>query len=117
LKRGWQRPRFWFSKHMVIISYAPIREFMARTPDVGDALDEWYYKTKAASWKNLAELKTTFNSADYVGNERFVFNIRGNRYRLIAVVVFSIRTVYIKFIGTHRAYDAIDAATIELSSK
>lgn len=90
---------------------------MERTPEVGEALDEWFQKTKAANWKNLAELKRTFNSADYVGNERFVFNIRGNRYRLIAIVVFSIRTVYIKFIGTHLAYDAIDAATIELPNK
>ena len=102
---------------MVIISYSPIRDFTEQTPDVGEALDEWYHKTKAANWRNLAELKNTFNSADYVGNERFVFNIRGNRYRLIAMVVFSIRTVYIKFIGTHKAYDAIDAATIELPKK
>ena len=81
---------------------------------MGDALDEWYHKTKAADRKNLAELRQTFNSADYVGNERFVFNIRGNRYRLIAAVVFSIRTVFIKFIGTHQAYDLVDATTIDL---
>jgi mRNA interferase HigB len=73
---------------MVIISYKPIRDFMERTPEVGEALDEWFQKTKTANWKNLAELKRTFNSADYVGNERLVFNIRGNCYRLIAAIVF-----------------------------
>ena len=102
---------------MVVISYASIRDYIETNPGIGDALSDWYHKTKAADWKNFAELRQTFNSADYVGNERFVFNIRGNRYRLIAVVVFSIRTVFIKFIGTHQAYDAIDAATIDLKKK
>ena len=102
---------------LATISYSPVRYFTERTPEVGEALDEWYHKTKVTNRNNLTELKNTFNSTDYVGNERFVFNIRGNRYRLIAMVVFSIRTVYIKFIGTHKAYDAIDAATIELPKK
>ncbi len=53
------------------------------------------------------------NSVDYVGNFRYVFNIRGNRYRLIAAVVFASRTVYVKFVGTHKEYDLIDAATID----
>ena len=56
-----------------------------------------------------------FNSADYVGNGRFVFNIRGNKYRLVASVAFSTRTVYIKFIGTHSEYDAIDATTVKFT--
>jgi mRNA interferase HigB len=47
-----------------------------------------------------------------VGNGRFVFNIRGNRYRLIASINFSVRTIYVKFIGTHQEYDAVDAATV-----
>ena len=50
---------------------------------------------------------------DYVGNHRFVFNIRGNHYRLVAAVVFSTRTVYLKFIGTHKEYDLIDASQVE----
>ena len=61
----------------------------------------------------MADVRTQFNSVDYVGNDCFVFNIRGNRYRLIVAVLFSIRTVYIKFVGTHTAYDKIDAKTID----
>ncbi len=52
------------------------------------------------------------NSVDYVGNFRYVFNIRGNRYRLVAAVVFAARTVFIKFIGTHQEYDKIDVAAV-----
>ncbi len=55
------------------------------------------------------------NSVDYVGNFRYVFNIRGNHYRLIAAIVFSTRTVFVKFVGTHQQYDNIDATTIDYS--
>ncbi|WP_317197780.1 type II toxin-antitoxin system HigB family toxin [Hymenobacter siberiensis] len=58
-------------------------------------------------------MRQSFRTADHVGNERFVFNIKGNRYRLIASISFTTRTIYIKFVGTHRQYDAIDAATVE----
>lgn len=75
-------------------------------------MEEWYHHVIAADWANGAAVRQSFNSADYVGNERFVFNIRGNHYRLIASIAFSTRTIYIKFIGTHREYDAIDAATV-----
>ncbi|WP_229313064.1 type II toxin-antitoxin system HigB family toxin [Larkinella terrae] len=74
---------------------------------------EWYDIVSKADWSNLNDVRNTYNSVDYVGNERFVFNIKGNRYRLIATVHFSIRTIYIKFIGTHAEYDRIDAKTIE----
>ena len=63
----------------------------------------------------MNDVKQTFNSADYVGNERMVFNIKGNRYRLVAAVLFSIRTVYIKFIGTHAEYNKIDVETVEFN--
>lgn len=53
-----------------------------------------------------------FNSADYVGNDRFVFNIRGNRYRLVAMIFFDIRTVFIRFLGTHAEYDKVDVTII-----
>ena len=58
-------------------------------------------------------MKQTFNHVDYIANDRYVFNIKGNHYRLIARVMFHIRTVYIKFVGTHAEYDRIDISTIE----
>ena len=57
-------------------------------------------------------MKEMFNSVDAVGNDRFVFNIRGNNYRIIALIFFDIRTVYIRFVGTHQEYDKIDCSTI-----
>jgi mRNA interferase HigB len=96
---------------MVVISRAVLRAFAEAYPDAEAALDEWYYHVLAADWANGAAVRQSFNSADYVGNGRFVFNIRGNRYRLIASISFSVRTIYVKFIGTHQEYDAVDAAT------
>ena len=57
-------------------------------------------------------MKNSFNSVDAVGNDRYVFNIKGNDYRLIALIIFKVRTVFILFIGTHRDYDKVDAKTI-----
>ena len=98
---------------MVIIAKRALTEYAAKRNDTIVALMEWYDTVSEADWSNVNEVKQTFNSADYVGNERFVFNIKGNRYRLVAAVIFSIRTVYIKFIGTHAEYDKIDVKTIE----
>lgn len=97
---------------MVIISKAPLREFYEKHPDAQDALEKWYDETKAADWRNFTELKCTFNSADAVGKDRYIFNIRGNHYRLIALIIFRIRTVFILFVGTHCEYDRVNAATI-----
>ena len=65
-----------------------------------------------ADWSSLNDVRKTFNSVDYVGNDHFVFNIRGNRYRLVVMIFFDIRTIYIRFIGTHDHYNNIDASTI-----
>jgi mRNA interferase HigB len=70
-------------------------------------LEDWYYKTKEAEWNNFAEMKNTFNSVDSVENRRYVFNIKGNMYRIIAIVLFVPKYVYIRFVGTHSEYDKI----------
>jgi len=97
---------------MVVISYGTLREFYEEYPDSEDALNNWYRATLAADWSNFHEMKRLFNSVDAVGNDRFVFNIRGNNYRLVAMIFFDIRTVFIRFIGLHREYDKIDCSTI-----
>jgi mRNA interferase HigB len=97
---------------MVILSKRIINSFVETEPRATDALLNWYKRCKAADWSNFSEMKRTFNTVDSAGNERFIFNIKGNDYRLIAKVHFDIRTVYILFIGTHAAYDKIDAAKI-----
>ena len=76
------------------------------------ALERWYDIAENAEWKNLADIKADFPATDYVGNQHYVFNIRGNKYRLIVVVKFTIGHVFIRFVGTHSEYDKIDASTI-----
>lgn len=97
---------------MIVISYKTVRDFADVHPGAKSPLDYWYNVVSDASWRTHADLKRTFPSADFVGNERYVFNIAGNHYRLIAAVNFKIRTVYIKFIGLHKDYDKIDAASV-----
>ncbi len=97
---------------MIVISFKPIREFALIHGDAKEALQEWYNKTAQAEWKSFSDVKQTFNSTDYVGNDRYVFNIKGNRYRLVAMIFFNVRTVYIRFIGTHADYDRTDVSTI-----
>ncbi len=97
---------------MVIISYGTIRDFYKKYPGSADALNNWYRLTLASDWSNFYEVKKVFNAIDAVGNDRFVFNIRGNNYRLVAMIFFDIRTVFIRFIGLHKEYDKIDASNI-----
>lgn len=97
---------------MVIISKTIIKEFIAIHTDSENSLSNWYELTTNADWKNFNEMKNTFNSVDAVGNDRYVFNVKGNNYRLIALIIFKVRTVFILFIGTHQEYDKVDASVI-----
>ena len=99
---------------MVVISKTALNLFGENHPDVATALNDWYEIVKKADWQSLADVKQTFNSVDYVADNRYVFNIKGNRYRLVALIFFSVRTVYIKFVGTHAEYDKVNVATIDL---
>ena len=96
---------------MRVIAKKALVEFYAEYEDSETALEDWYEKTEHAEWNCFADVKRTFSSADYVGNNRIVFNIKGNQYRLIALVLFKIKMVYIRFIGPHKEYDKI--TTIE----
>ena len=92
---------------MRIIAKKALVLFYTEHADAKTALEEWYEKATEAEWENFAEVRQTFNSADLVGNNRIVFNIRGNQYRLVVLVLFRIKMVYIRFIGTHKDYDRI----------
>lgn len=97
---------------MVVISYGTLRHFFEIHADAKDALNNWYRLVSQADWANFHEMKSMFNSVDAVGNDRFVFDIRGNHYRIVAMIFFDIRTVYIRFVGKHKEYDRIDCSTI-----
>jgi len=101
---------------VVIISKAIIKEFTQKHPDADNALTKWYNEIKVADWSNFSDVKKTFNTTDAVTNDRYVFDIKGNQYRLIALIIFRIRTVFILFIGTHKEYDKIDASKIDYKS-
>jgi mRNA interferase HigB len=97
---------------MVVISYGTLREFYFVHADAKDALNNWYRLAIQADWSNFHEIKQMFNSVDAIGNDRFVFNIKGNSYRIIALIFFDIRTVYIRFVGTHADYDKIKDSSL-----
>ena len=99
---------------MHVISHRKLKEFY-ETPGMEDskvALERWYNITEKAEWHNFAEIKEDFPATDSVGNQHYVFNIKGNKYRLIVVVKFIIGRVFIRFVGTHADYDKINASTI-----
>ena len=93
---------------MRVVTYKRIWEFVAKHADAETPLQVWYHTFCSKHWKNLNDLKQTFKSVDYVGNHRYVFNIKGNDYRLVAIISFDAQKTYIRFIGTHTAYDKID---------
>ena len=97
---------------MRIIARSRIIEYYTLHPDTRTALEDWFQKVRQAEWNCFADMKQMFNSVDSVGNQRYVFNIRGNNYRLIVVVKFTIKTVLIRFIGTHAEYDLVDPKNI-----
>lgn len=98
---------------MRIVTYKRIQEFIKIHADSKSALNFWYHSVTAKDWDTINELRRDFNSVDYVGNHRFVFNIKGNDYRLVAIISFNAKKVYIRFIGTHPEYEKIkDIKTI-----
>jgi mRNA interferase HigB len=84
-----------------------IREFIAKHADADVPLRDWYNRVSKADWNSLADMKNTFNTVDYVGNDRYVFNIKGNNYTIVAIVLFINKKVYMRFVGTHEEYDKI----------
>ena len=92
---------------MRIFTEQALKEYAEAHPDVKVALQEWTTVVKNSKWTCFVDVKRTFNSVDNVGNQHYVFNIRGNNYRLVVVIKFTIQFVYVRFIGTHAEYDKI----------
>lgn len=76
------------------------------------ALTEWHTTVSDADWSNFSEVKATFNSADYVADGKVVFDVGGNKYRVVGLIGFRTRRVFILFVGTHADYDRIDVAKL-----
>jgi len=92
---------------MHIVSFRKLREFFEEDPNSKVALQDWYKRASKAEWDNFSDVKKTFNSVDSVGNSRFVFNVKGNHCRIVALLLFQINRVYIRWVGTHKDYNKI----------
>lgn len=88
-------------------------EFWLRHPTSKPALQAWFEDASHAQWKTSQDIKRRYASASFVAANRVVFNVKGNDYRLVVAVAYRFSALYIKFVGTHAQYDAIDAATVE----
>lgn len=99
---------------MRVVSHKKLKDFY-ETPGREDSkasLERWYDIAENAEWKDLNDIKIDFPSVDYVGNQHYVFNIRGNNYRLVVVIKFMMGYIFIRFVDTHREYDKIDCSKI-----
>jgi mRNA interferase HigB len=97
---------------MRIIALRTLREFWTEHADAEAVLRAWYADTRHADWKSPQDIKDAYANASILGNNRIVFNIRGNTYRLIVAVNYTFGIVYIRFVGTHAEYDKVDAESI-----
>ena len=84
-----------------------LKDFWRKHPEAEEPLKRWAEYVETHQWLSHADLKQSFPSADYVGNDRYVFNISGNKFRLVAVVVFFNGFLYVRFVGTHAEYSKI----------
>ncbi len=100
---------------MRVIALSTVRSFWEKNPGFADAKEPllaWYRHVLHADWASPADVKAEFGSASVLRNGRVVFNIAGNKYRLVAWINYPYRVLYVRFVGTHAQYDRIDAQTI-----
>ncbi len=97
---------------MRVIARRTLREFWARHPAAERPLRAWFAEAHRAAWQGPADIKARYPSASVVANNRVVFNIGGNKYRLVVAIRYDARIVFIRFIGTHRRYEKIDVASV-----
>jgi mRNA interferase HigB len=96
-----------------IFNRATLTDFWTRYPDAEQSLRAWFQEVESANWTGPVDVRARYATADFIEGNRVVFNIRGNRYRLIVAIKYGpLFLVYIRFVGTHAAYDRVDAATI-----
>jgi mRNA interferase HigB len=95
-----------------IFSRSTLESFWTKYPDAEQPLKAWHQEVEKAAWTGPADIRARYGAADFVANNRVIFDIRGNNYRLVVAVKYEFFCVYIRFVGTHAEYDEIDAATV-----
>ena len=98
---------------MKIVARKMLRDFWTRHPDAKGPLTAWFHAVRQAEWTGPADIRAEFRSADFVGDNRVIFDIGGNKYRLVVHVYYPHQIVRTKFVGAHRQYDRIDPETVE----
>jgi len=97
---------------MRIVAITTLQAFWTKHPDAKVPLQAWYALASRAKWKSPADIKEAYRNASFIANERVVFNIKGNDYRLVVLVRYGQGLMFIRFVGTHAQYDKIDATKI-----
>ena len=97
---------------MRVIALRTLREFWEQHPDAQQSIQAWYRDARSSKWSAPTDITDVHGNASVVGNNRVVFNIQGNQYRLVVAINYPHGIVYIRFIGSHRDYDRIDVTTI-----
>jgi mRNA interferase HigB len=97
---------------MRIVAKRTLREFWERCPDSEQQLKAWHAEAKHAAWQRPDDVKAKYGTASILKGSRVVFNICGNKYRLVVKINYAFQIIYVRFLGTHKQYDAMDAETI-----
>lgn len=97
---------------MNVVTRKKLQEFWTRHPQAKAPLSAWYNHAKAANWLSPQDIRDDFRSADFIGDNRVIFNVGGNNYRVVVRVSYTYKQVLVKFIGTHADYDRIDPLTL-----
>jgi len=96
---------------MRVIAISTLRAFWTKHPDAQTPLKDWYALASRAQWKSPSDIKAAYRNASFTSNNRVVFNIKGNDYRLVVLVRYDKGLLFVKFVGTHAQYDKIDVLT------
>lgn len=91
--------------------------YCKKYPAAATALQEWYHELVNCDFKNFNELKKVYGNASLIADDRVVFNIMGNKFRLVVRIVFEFKAIQIKWFGTHAGYDKIDVSTVQYKRK
>ena len=97
---------------MRIVAIITLQAFWEKHPDAKAPLQAWYALASRAGWKSPSDIKAAYRHASLIANERVVFNIKGNDYRLVMLVRFGQGLMFIRFVGSHSQYNKIDVSTI-----
>ena len=97
---------------MRVFSLSTLRTFWEAHAGAEQALRAWFAEAERSDWTGPQDIKARYRSADFLAGDRVVFNIKGNNYRLVVVIKYPFKAVYVRFVGTHAEYDEIDAEQV-----